>query len=74
MDPETVAMMEELANEKLPTADDKFEMLLKYVHPDVQFKDTMIDEVMFLARTMTREEKFEYFVAAMQKATTSLPG
>ena len=72
LDAETLAMMEALADEELPTADDKFEMLLKYVHPDVQLKDTIVDTVMLNAHNMSGQEKFDYFVAEMTKATSSV--
>ena len=63
-----LAEMGRVADLKLPTLEDKFEMLLKYIHPSASLKESTLDEI--TQQNLEGQAKFDYFVERMEAATS----
>ena len=71
VDPETDRMMQQLADQEMPTADEQFSLLLKYIHEEVQLKDVILNDLLLKVGELTGEQKIEHFVTEMAKATSA---
>ena len=55
----------------MPTADEQFSLLLKYIHEEVQLKDVILNDLLLKVGELTGEQKIEHFVTEMAKATSA---
>ena len=68
IDPATMQMMEQLADTELPTVDDRFELLVKYVHETAGMKESILEDI--TDQGLTGQAKLDYFIDKMEASTS----